>query len=91
MASRKWAIQMGCEGERQPSEIQPLHAAAAAAGFRGYSLELYKAWLLLIESLDLHSFNTELSVEMFRARRSANCLSAVANGTLTAHPDRYLV
>src|SRR5262249_43334133 len=50
----------------------------AAPGFRGYSLELYKAWLLLIEALDLESLQNEPGVFRFKTGRPANCLAVAS-------------
>lgn len=63
------------DGKQGPS---PLHPAAAKYNFGGYSLELYKAWLLLIEALDLASLQNAPGAFGFKTGRWADPLAVAS-------------
>lgn len=65
-------------------QVEPIFPLLKDAGHRGgwrwggFSLELYKTWLLLIEALDLESLQNDPRKFVFKAGRSAQGLAVAA-------------
>jgi KaiC/GvpD/RAD55 family RecA-like ATPase len=73
LATRKWdSVRRGTNGLITWLSGEPAHGDRSVQRFRGFSLELYRSWLLLIEALDLSSFENVTGAFAFKDAHEAN-------------------